>query len=575
MVHERKLRETFMRDSNEMQTTRRGAFGLMAGAGTTLLGACARGAEPLVEAAISPEDVAAAEKLMGVSYSDLEREQLLSGLDGSLAQLEALRAHSKPNQLAPSSVFDPRIPGQNYEIKEGGTRGLPSDAGTLPSDAVDIAFASIWKQAQWMNAGLISSLELTNIYLDRIGRYDPQLNAFITVLAAQARQSAEERDRERSSGRVRGPLHGIPYALKDIIDVADVRATWGAEIYKDRVADQTATVALKLENAGAVLLGKTSVGALAYGDIWFGAVTRNPFDPLEGSSGSSAGSASATAAGLCGFAIGTETLGSIVSPSHRCGTTGLRPSFGRVSRHNAMALCWSLDKIGPIVRNVLDASLVMDAINGIDVADASSLETSFGADFAIDLEGLRLGYDPEAFEAGTHTDREALDVARSLGVKLVQKRPDIASAPYGSLTSILVAEAAAAFGHITLENTDDQLRWQSDNAWPNTFRQARFMSAVDAMNADRIRRQAMTMMHDMFSDIDAYIGPNFANSMLTLTNFTGQPQLFSVPALLIAQQRQCLMDPPSLVKKRRHIHMEQAYGRPCLKRIRFYLWATE
>jgi Asp-tRNA(Asn)/Glu-tRNA(Gln) amidotransferase A subunit family amidase len=501
--------------------TRRGALGLLAASGAAGLSAAASARQD--RAPLTSDTLASAEDLFSVRYTLSEREQMLNGLEGWISRVEALRAMEKPNALAPALTFDPRLPGKTYATAEPGVRGLSSAPGPLPGDAVDIAYAPAWKQAAWMSAGLISSAELTEIYLARIAAHAGQLECFVTVTADRARAQAQRCDRERASGQVRGPLHGVPYTLKDIIDVADLPATWGASVYADRVASETAVIADRLEQAGAVLLGKTTSGAIAYGDIWYDGVTRNPFNPNEGSSGSSAGPASATAAALCAFSIGTETLGSIVSPSHRCGTTGLRPTFGRVPRTGAMALCWSLDKIGPIVRSTPDAALVLAAINGADAGDAASFDAPFGADFSRDLSGLRVGYNPAWFEQGEDPDRAALDAARALGVELVEF--DVDDEPWGAMLMQLEAEAAAAFEHLTLEDLDDRLRWQADAAWPNTFRRARFISGVDLVNADRLRRKAMTMMHQRFEGLDAIIGPNFAGAMLLITNYTGHPQL--------------------------------------------------
>lgn len=507
-----------MSDTN---TSRRNVLGLLAGAGAGGLvasTASARQAPP-----ITAEALQSAERMMSVNYTPAEREQMLNGLDAWVSRVERLRAMDKPNTLSPALTFDPRLPGVTYRDQTAGVSGVPSNPGPLPSDPVDIAFAPVWKQAAWMTQGRLTSLALTEIYLDRIAQHGAALECFVTVTADLARRQAVERDAERALGRVRGPLHGIPYALKDIIDVAGIKATWGATLYQDRVAEETAFVAQRLEEAGAVLLGKSTSGAIAYGDIWFDGVTRNPFNTNEGSSGSSAGSASATAAGLCAFAIGTETLGSIVSPSHRCGTTGLRPTFGRVARTGAMALCWSLDKIGPIVRSTPDAALVLAAINGGDHQDPSSFDHGFEADLSMDLSGLKLGYNPAWFEGAADPDRAALEAARSLGVDLIEFEID--DAPYDTMLIQLECEAAAAFEEITLEDLDDQLRWQVDAAWPNTFRRARFASAVDMVNADRLRRHAMTMMANTFDGLDAIIGPNFAGGMLQITNYTGHPQL--------------------------------------------------
>jgi len=465
---------------------------------------------------------AEAERLVDVAYTDAERAQMLEGVDDWIDRLRRLRAVDKPNALAPALTFDPRLPGVEYPDPQDGP-APDRDPGGLPGDVESIAFAPAWRLSGWLSAGALSSRDLVEIYLDRIARHGERLQCFVTVTAELARAQADQADRERADGQVRGPLHGLPYGLKDLADVAGVRASWGAEPYKDRVAETDSHVYRKLREAGAVLLGKTTLGALAYGDIWFGGVTRNPWNPEEGSSGSSAGSASATAAGLCAFSIGTETLGSIVSPSQRCGTTGLRPTFGRVGRSGAMALCWSLDKIGPITRYVDDAAMVMAAINGPDAEDASSIGRGLGLDQDLDPRGLRVGYRPDWFEDGTETDRAALAKARELGWNLVEI--DIPQRPYDALFAQLEAEAAAAFEELTLSDRDDLLTWQEPNAWPNTFRRARFISAVDMIQADRLRRLAMRDIHALFGEVDALFGPNFAGSLLIITNFTGHPQL--------------------------------------------------
>jgi Asp-tRNA(Asn)/Glu-tRNA(Gln) amidotransferase A subunit family amidase len=492
---------------------------LLAAAGIGGVAAAARGQEANP---VTADALAGAERIAGVSYTDAEREQMLNGIEDWISRAQALRAMEKPNSLAPAMTFDPRLPGRIYEPASGGVTGLPQ-APALPSNPADIAFAPTLMQSQWLAAGAISSVELTEIYLARIAAHAERLECFVAVTADRARAEARARDAERAAGRVRGPLHGIAYTLKDLIDVEGLPATWGATVYKDRIANETATVATRLEAAGAVLLGKVTTGAIAYGDIWYDGVTRNPFNPNEGSSGSSAGPASATAAALCSFSIGSETLGSIVSPSHRCGTTGLRPTFGRVPKNGAMALCWSLDKLGPICRSVGDTALVLDAINGGDSADPSSLDMPFGANLSRDLTGLKLGYNPAWFEQAADPDRAALEAARSLGVELVEF--DVDDEPWGAMLIQLEAEAAAAFEHLTLEDLDDRLRWQEDAAWPNTFRRARFASAVDLINADRLRRKAMEMMASRFESLDAIIGPNFAGGMLLITNYTGHPQL--------------------------------------------------
>jgi hypothetical protein len=326
--------------------TRRTVLGLLAGAGAGGLAASAASARQ--QPPITSETLSGAERMMGVSYTASEREQMLNGVEAWVSRAERLRAVEKPNDLAPALTFDPRLPGRTYRAQDTFVSGLPINAGPAPSDPADIAYAPVWKQASWMAAGALSSVELTEIYLDRIARHGEALECYVTVTADHARRQAAQMDAERARGEVRGPLHGVPYALKDIIDVADVRASWGASVYQDRIADETAVVAQRLEAAGAVLLGKATSGALAYGDIWFDGVTRNPFNPNEGSSGSSAGPASATAAGLCAASPSAPRRW---APSFRRRTVAeppaCVPTFGRVARTGAMALCWSLDKIGP------------------------------------------------------------------------------------------------------------------------------------------------------------------------------------------------------------------------------------
>jgi Asp-tRNA(Asn)/Glu-tRNA(Gln) amidotransferase A subunit family amidase len=472
---------------------------------------------------ITQETFAQAERLFGVEYSEAEREQMLSGIDDFIETATRHRAVDKPNGLAPACVFDPRIPGREYRTQSMGLRRSAQSAGALPADDSSIAFAPVWKLSAWIARGDLTSARLTEIYLSRIEQYGDRLECFVTVTPQIARSEAARCDAELASGRSRGPLHGIPYGMKDIIDVADVRASWGAVPYQDRIAQQDARVTVMLREAGAVLLGKTTNGAIAYGDQWFGGTTRNPWNINEGSSGSSAGSAAATGAALIGFGIGTETLGSIVSPSNRCGTTGLRPTFGRVSRTGAMALCWSLDKIGPITRSVEDTAFVLDAINGPDVTDVGNIDMGLDIDVDADVRGMRVGWNPEWFENGSDADRAALDAARAAGVELVEV--SIPELPYNSLLMEVEAEAAAAFESLTLTNADDTMRWQDPQAWPNTWRRARFISAVDLINVNRFRRQVMDVMDGVFDGLDAMIGPNFTAGLLLITNYTGHPQL--------------------------------------------------
>jgi Asp-tRNA(Asn)/Glu-tRNA(Gln) amidotransferase A subunit family amidase len=387
-----------------------------------------------------------------------------------------------------------------------------------------VAFASLKQLAHWLDGGQLTSVELTELYLARIARYDGVLQSFITVTPELARQQAAEADRERAAGRVRGPLHGVPYGLKDLADTAGIPTTWGAGPYRGRVPDTDAAVTRRMREAGAVLLGKTALGALAWGEVWFGGETRNPWNPAEGSSGSSAGSAAATAAGLCGFAIGTETWGSIVSPSERCGVAGLRPTHGRVSRAGAMALSWSLDKFGPICRYAEDTAMVLAALNGYDPADAGSLAHGFAYDGNQPLAELTVGYDPRSLDAESTTaaDRAAFEALQAIGVRL--REMQLPTLPWEIIEPLLTVEAAAAFEELTLSGGDEGLRRQIAQAWPNVFRAAYFYGAVDFVQCDRIRRLVMQELHGVFAGTDLFFAPD-NNEITALTNLSGHPTL--------------------------------------------------
>lgn len=486
---------------------------------------------------ITERSLAEAEKLFGLQFSEAERRLILGGPveegeedeEGFFARqienLKSMRSQEMPNSFAPAMTFDPRLPGVSYPEQANSIALYPEEIAALPDNASDIAFASVKQQARWMTTGQITSRELTDIYLERIDKYGELLECFVTVTADVARAQADRADRERATGQVRGPLHGIPYGVKDLLDTKDILTTWGAEPYKDRVASKDGAVVRLLREAGAVMLGKTTLGALAWGDVWFGGETRNPWNPKEGASGSSAGSGSATAAGLCAFGIGTETLGSIVSPADRNGLSGLRPTYGRVSRAGAMALCWSLDKIGPMCRYTEDTALVLSVLNGFDVMDASSIEMGFSYDGRLAISDLTVGYDPSWFEGEDvrSTDKTALDALSRLNVTL--KEITLPHLPVDEIMAPLAAESAAAFEELTLSGRDDLLRRQIKNAWPNSFREARFYSAVDYVQADRLRRDVMRKTHEFFSQVDVVFGPSFGTPMLSLTNFTGQPCL--------------------------------------------------
>jgi Asp-tRNA(Asn)/Glu-tRNA(Gln) amidotransferase A subunit family amidase len=481
--------------------------------------------EPKTDSDITLNTIAEAEKLAGVRFTRSERKLILQTIDEEVQRLLARRTIELPRELAPAQIFDPCLPGMSFD--EMGDSFLQSndDGWPLPERADDIAFAPVTQLSRWIARHELTSVELTELYLDRLRRIGPPLECVVTLTEDLALAQARRADAELANGVRRGPLHGIPWGAKDLLDTAGIRTSWGAAPYRDRVAQTNAVVVERLEQAGAVLLAKLSLGALAYGDVWFGGQTRSPWNLEQGSSGSSAGSAAATAAGLVGFALGTETLGSIISPCMRCGTAGLRPTFGRVARTGAMSLCWSLDKIGPIARTVEDCMLVLEAINGADAGDPSSLDMPLDFDARRPVHGLRVGYDPAWFEdeAATELDRLALEAAHRADLRLV--RLELPDWPYETLLTILAAEAAAAFEELTLSDRDDELTRQDAEAWPNLFRQARFLPAVDYVQAGRFRRMVMEMMADWFADVDAMISPSFAGSLLLITNCTGHPSL--------------------------------------------------
>lgn len=487
-------------------------------------------ARPTTSDSIDPRQITAetlreAEKLAGVSYTPDEREVILRGIGDDVERYLRRRQSLLSNDLAPATVFDPRLPGVAYGPAHPSFVRSGIDPGPLPSSDADIAFAPVTHLAKWIERRELSSVRLTRLYLNRLKTIGLKLECVVTVTEELALEQARRADEEIAAGSYRGPLHGIPWGAKDLLDTDGITTSWGAKPFQNRVATRDAAVVQMLHQAGAVLVAKLTLGALAYGDIWYGGRTNNPWNVRQGSSGSSAGSAAATAAGLVGFSIGTETLGSIVSPSMRCGATGLRPTFGRVPRTGAMALCWSLDKIGPICRTVEDCALVLAAINGQDAGDASSLDMPFAFDGRAPINGTRIGYDPSWFEgrAANELDRTALDRLSGLDVEMVPvKLPD---RPYDSLMTILLIEAASAFEELTLSNRDDELTWQAPQAWPNSFRQARFTPAIEFLQAMRIRRDAMHIMHNLFEEnqLDLIFGPSYAGSMLLITNNTGHP----------------------------------------------------
>ncbi len=477
---------------------------------------------------ITTQDIASAEKIINLRFTQKERKMMRENLKNDASDYAKLRKVNLANSVPPAFQFNPVVTGVNYEkeTKEAMPFILPENvAFKRPPNLEDLAFYPVTALAQLIKSRQVKSTELTKMYLSRLKKYGPKLECVVTLTEELALEQAKRADEEIAAGRYRGPLHGIPWGAKDLLATKGIKTTWGARPYQDQVIDEDATVVKRLEEAGAVLVAKLSMGALAWGDVWFGGKTKNPWNYDEGSSGSSAGSAAATAAGLVGFAIGTETWGSIVSPSTRCGVTGLRPTYGRVSRAGAMALSWTMDKVGPICRQAEDCALVFEAICGPDGRDLTVVDFPFRWDPSLDLKSVRVGYLKNAFERDYPTkknDEASLDVIRSLGIELIPfELPE--NLPIDSLAFILNAEAAAAFDELTRSNRDDLLVRQTRNAWPNVFRQARFVPAVEYIQANRIRTLLMQEMARRMAGIDVYIAPSSGGNNLLLTNLTGHP----------------------------------------------------
>jgi Asp-tRNA(Asn)/Glu-tRNA(Gln) amidotransferase A subunit family amidase len=487
--------------------------------------------------AVGPEVAAAtfaqAEKLVQVEMTPAEREQAAANWRMQMAPGYEYRVGPRKvvleDTLAPATIWNPAqlsILGHNREPESESTF-IRSGNGDAPLPASDeaIAYATVTQLSRWIETKALTSERLTTIYLDRIARYDPRLRCVITLTRDHALTQARQADAEIAAGHYSGPLHGIPWGAKDLLDTANIPTTYGAEPFRHRVPKANSTVVARLDAAGAVLIAKLSLGALALNDVWFGGQTMNPWLLEEGSSGSSAGPGSAVAAGLVGFAIGSETEGSIVSPSMRCGITGLRPTFGRVPRTGAMTLCWSLDKLGPMTRCVEDTMLILKAIAGPDPGDLASVPSRVSFRAGADVAGLRVGYFPSWIKEppATDVDRNALAAVKKLGMTPVEvSLPDW---PYDDLNLILFSEAAAAFQELTLSRKADQLKMQVPDAWPNVFRQSRFLSAVDFVQADRFRRKVAQEMARIFSHVDLLLVPALRDEILTITNFTGHPAL--------------------------------------------------
>jgi Asp-tRNA(Asn)/Glu-tRNA(Gln) amidotransferase A subunit family amidase len=487
------------------------------------------GTAPAVGPEVTVSTFAEAEKLVQVSMSDAERAMAAATWRKTMAGLYERRTGPRKlaleATLAPASRWDPVLPGQKTLPQRDRFVRSAADPGPLPANDADIAFAPVTQLSRWIETRKLSSQRLTNLYLERLKHFDPKLRCVITLTRELALAQSKKADEEIAAGRYRGALHGIPWGTKDLLDTAGIPTTYGAEPFRNRVPREDGAVVKRLTDAGAVLVAKLSLGALALNDIWFGGQTMNPWLPEEGASGSSAGPGAATAAGLVGFAIGSETGGSIVSPAMRCGITGLRPTYGRVPRTGAMTLCWSLDKLGPMTRSVEDAMLVLRAISGPDSGDVDSVPSKLDFDAGASVQGLRVGYFPAWMNErpATDVDRTALDAVKKLGMVPVEVA--IPDWPYGSLNLILFAEGAAAFEELGLSGGMNQLRVQTPDAWPNIFREARFLSAVDFVQADRLRRKVAEEMAHLFSQVDLLLVPSLRDEMLTITNFTGHPSL--------------------------------------------------
>ncbi|HEY6129771.1 MAG TPA: amidase [Candidatus Acidoferrum sp.] len=478
---------------------------------------------------VSVETFSEAEKLVQVKLSNSDIAQAARSWRVNMAPLYERRVGPRKVELqtglAPWSRWDPILPGTKAGPERNRVVRSKVEIGPLPSNDADIAFAPVTHLSRWIEAKKITSERLTAIYLKRLEEFNPRLRCVITLTREHALAQAKQADAEIAAGKYRGPLHGIPWGAKDLLDTAGIATTYGAEPFRDRVPKEDAVVVRKLNEAGAVLVAKLSLGALALNDIWFGGQTMNPWLLEEGASGSSAGPGAATAAGLVGFSIGSETGGSIVSPSMRCGVTGLRPTYGRVARTGAMTLCWSLDKLGPMTRCVEDALLVLQTISGADPGDVNSVPSNLDFDADASIKGLRIGYFPAWIKEtpATDVDRAALETVKKL--KMAPVEVTLPDWSYDSLQLILFSEGAAAFEELTLSHSVDQLKMQTSDSWPNLFRQARFLSAVDFVQADRLRRKVAQEMARIFAEVDLLLVPSLRDEMLTISNFTGHPSL--------------------------------------------------
>ena len=473
---------------------------------------------------VTKENIESAEKIIGFAFSDAERDSMIESLNDQLNNYKNIWELGLKNSIPPAIVFNPIPVGFGFPTEQKPVEFSDYSYVKIPLDKNDLAFYSIGELAELIKTKRITSTELTKFFIERLKKYDPVLHCIITITEERALRQATLMDEEIANGKYRGLLHGIPFGVKDLLSTKDYKTTWGATPFKDQLIPEDATVITKLEDAGAVLCAKLTMGALAWGDVWFGGMTRNPWDTTKGSSGSSAGSASSVSAGLLPFAIGTETWGSIVSPSTVCGTTGLRPTYGRVSRTGAMALSWSMDKISPICRSAEDLAIVFNAIHGEDGVDQTLYDVPFNYNPKIDFKPLKVGYLKNDFNkeyAFHYNDSITLAKIRERGKELIPV--ELPEAPVEDLAFILSAEAAAAFDELTRSNKDDLLVRQIKNAWPNVLRSARFIPAVEYINANRVRFLLIQEMEKLMQNIDFYIAPSWEGDNLLLTNLTGHP----------------------------------------------------
>jgi Asp-tRNA(Asn)/Glu-tRNA(Gln) amidotransferase A subunit family amidase len=476
---------------------------------------------------ITKADLNTAAKVAALQFTEPELDSMLGAVRFERMNIENMRKFPLDNGIPMTLAHSPVIPGMIFnKVQQPVTWNIPANV-SLPKNKNELAFYSILKLASLIKNKKITSVELTQFFIDRLKKFNDSMHFVVSFTEDNAMQEARQADKEIAAGKYRGPLHGIPYGLKDLFSVKGTKTTWGAEPYKNQVREEDAFVYSQLKKAGAVLVAKLTLGALAMGDVWFGGRTNNPWDLRYGSSGSSAGSASATVAGCLPFAIGTETLGSIISPSTTCGATGLRPTFGSVSRSGAMTLCWSLDKAGPICRSAEDAAVVFNYLHGTDGLDASAVNMPFNYTGKADWKKLKIGYAKNYFDKDTSRNtQQVLEVFRKLGVNLIPVNFPDSGVYYGNLVrTVLSSECAAAFDEFTRSNLDDMMTRQTKNDWPNSFRAARFIPAVEYINANRHRYLLMRNVNNVFQNFDVIICPTYMGNQLSITNLTGHPAL--------------------------------------------------